>query len=213
MYTIDLHVHTQEYYSGATSTEEEQICAAIACGLDAIVLTDHQRLQSPARLKALNAAYAPFQIFGGVELATWERTLCEFHRVLVFGVHKQHLTREEGFWSYPALHRVVQTHHGVMVLVHPFRFSLDIQLDLTRFPPDAIEAYSPNTPPEMESRILTLARDYDISVVSNSDARHASELGRYYNELPSAPAHEQELLEILRAGHMQCVAARRLLKN
>ncbi len=50
---IDLHVHTQERSGCGKSPELAMIEAAIAAGLDAVVLTDHDRLAPPERLAEL----------------------------------------------------------------------------------------------------------------------------------------------------------------
>ena len=65
---IDLHVHSSERSDCGKATEEAQIRAAIAAGLDAIVFTDHWQFVPLARLKRLNDQYAPFKIFGGIEV-------------------------------------------------------------------------------------------------------------------------------------------------
>jgi histidinol phosphatase-like PHP family hydrolase len=63
---IDLHVHCQERSACGKATEEAQVQAAIAAGLDAIVFTDHHRLMPLERLECLNQQYAPFRVFGGI---------------------------------------------------------------------------------------------------------------------------------------------------
>ena len=65
---IDLHVHSSERSHCGKATEEIQIRATSAAGLDALAFTDHWRLVPLARLKLLNDQYAPFKIFGGIEV-------------------------------------------------------------------------------------------------------------------------------------------------
>jgi predicted metal-dependent phosphoesterase TrpH len=140
---IDLHVHCQERSSCGKATEEAQVQAAIAAGLDAIVFTDHHRLAPIERLEALNQQYAPFRIFGGIEITA------QGEDFLVLGM--RHPDLESPDWSYPALYQFVREHGGYIAMAHPFRYRKAIELDLEQFTPDAIEACSPNTPADRDS--------------------------------------------------------------
>ncbi len=196
---IDLHVHTSDRSSCGKSTEEEQICAAIDAGLDGIAFTDHDRLVPLAHLHGLNDKYAPFRIFGGIEVTIWDRRqLGVIEHLLVLGVHDDML--ENYHWSYPELHTFVRKRGGFIAVAHPFRFHSDIELELGGFPPDGIEAYSRNTPKHEERRILDLAQQLDAYLLSNSDAHHNKALGKYYNVLDRIPLNDQELVEILQSG-------------
>lgn len=199
---IDLHVHTKERSSCGRSTAEEQICAAIEAGLDAVVFTDHNRLVPLDYMRAMSDKYAPFRVFGGIELSIAVNMTDE--HLLVLGIHDDSLQTKR--WSYPELHTYVRKHGGFMALAHPFRFNHHIELDLERFPPDAIEVYSQNTPRHAEQRILVLAEELGVTILSNSDAHHTNSLGQYYNVLKRVPADERELIEILRSGQFRCVS-------
>ena len=195
---IDLHVHTKERSFCGNSTEEEQIRAAIDAGLDAIVFSDHDRLAPCARLQELNEKYAPFRIFGGIEISVSNE------HILVLGVHDYVLETHQ--WSYPELHGFVRKHGGFIAIAHPFRFHPNVRLDLERFPPDAIEAYSNNISKQTEARLLNLAEQLGVPILSNSDGHHTGALGQYYNILERTPADEQELIEILKAGQFTCIS-------
>ena len=194
---IDLHVHTQERSSCGKSSEEEQIRAAMAMGLDAIVFTDHDGLAPPGRLQELNQKYAPFKVFGGIEVSIGNEHL------LVLGV--QDYSLESCRWSYPALHRFVRERGGFIAVAHPFRFNPESTIEIDLFPPDALEAYSNNIPKQAETRLRNLARQLNIPVLSNSDGHQTDKLGRYYNLLDATPANSRELIEILKAGQFTCV--------
>lgn len=195
---IDLHVHTKERSFCGNATEEEQIRAAIDAGLDAIVFSDHDRLAPHTRLQELNEQYAPFRIFGGIEMSISNE------HILVLGVHDY--TLETYRWSYPELHGFVRKHGGFIAIAHPFRFNPNVQLDLERFPPDAIEAYSNNISKQTETRLLNLAEQLGVPILSNSDGHHTGALGQHYNILERTPKDEQELIEILKAGQFTCVS-------
>ncbi len=194
---IDLHVHTQERSLCGQSGEEEMIRAAIAYGLDGLAFTDHQRLVPLERLAELNRAYAPFRVFGGIEIA-----VAEGEDVLVLGIHDPDLEGKQ--WTYPALFRFVRERGGMLVLAHPFRYHEAIQIDIEQYPPDAVEIHSKNIGACDEPRIRTVLQRLGLRPLCNSDAHTADLVGIYYNHLERTPQDEAELLEILKAGAYRC---------
>lgn len=193
---IDLHVHSSERSPCGKALEEDQVRAAIGAGLDAIVFTDHHRLAPHERLDQLNQRYAPFRIFGGVEITT------DGEDVLVIGVRDAAL--ENAKWSYPDLHAFVRERGGFIAMAHPFRYHPQIQLDLDRYVPDAIELHSINTSPTHQDQISEVAARLGIPTLCNSDAHTTDGLGKYYNVLQAFPADEQALLALLKAGQFAC---------
>jgi len=193
---IDLHVHSKERSACGRASEEEQIRAAMAAGLDAIVFTDHHRLAPLERLKELNDRYAPFRIFSGIEITT------NGEDVLVLGLHDAAL--ESSKWAYPDLHAFVRKHAGFIVLAHPFRYHPQVTIEVDRFVPDALEVYSRNTPQGEEDRIREIASRLGIPVLCNSDAHNTDALGTYYNILERSPSDEQEMIALLRSGRFTC---------
>ncbi|MFN2284370.1 MAG: PHP-associated domain-containing protein [Anaerolineae bacterium] len=190
---IDLHVHTIERSSCAVSSEVEQILIAITRNLDAIAITDHASLVSPEHVEALNRQYAPFRIFGGIEI-----TVREKEDVLVLGVHDPVLESRE--WTYPELHTFVRDRGGWIAVAHPFRYRSTINLDLERYPPDALESCSTNIELLNQPRIREVAKQLGIPFVCNSDAHATRSLGVGYNLLKETPADEADLVRLLRTG-------------
>lgn len=195
---IDLHVHTRDRSPCGQATEDEMIQTAIARGLDAIALTDHDRLVPPGRLAILNAKYAPFRVFGGIEVSLGR------DHALVLGIQDSFL--EEATWSYRKLHEFVDIWGGFVALAHPFRFYRQMSNGILDLPPHAMEVHSHNTPSRAESRIRKLAERWEIPLLANSDAHRVSELGAYYNELDGEPEVEAELVRMLRAGEFRLVS-------
>ncbi len=189
---IDLHVHCMERSPCSVSSELALIQSATSAGLDAIAFTDHDRLVPAAHLEELNRQFSPFCIFGGIEI-----TLLEEH-ILVFGVQDRALERRG--WNYEDLWRFVHERGGYMVLAHPFRFQGYIGAPIDRFPPDGIEVHSLNTAPRHENRIRSIAGELGVRLLSDSDAHNAVSLGRYYNQLETLPASDQQLIAALRTG-------------
>lgn len=195
---IDLHVHTVERSACANALEDEQIVTAIDRGLDALVFTNHECLVPLEHIAELNRTYAPFRIFGGVEITVRER-----EDLLVLGIHDPVL--ESGDWTYPALHAFVREKGGWIALAHPFRFGPRINLDLDRYPPDAVEVCSINTPPSEQPRIREIAQRLGFQTVCNSDAHSTRDIGAAYNRLKGEPENEQGVIDLLRNGEFLCV--------
>jgi len=189
---IDLHVHTAERSACALSGEEEMIEAAIAQGLDALAITDHDRLVPPQRLAELNRKFAPFRIFGGIEVDL------NMEHVVVLGIQDPELERR--WWDWPALHGFVREREGLLILAHPFRFFDTVTIDVEAYPPDAIETNSTNMSNCDPSRIRDLADRLGLHRVANSDAHWSRHVGVFYNLLERPAGEESELVEILRAG-------------
>lgn len=195
---IDLHVHSMEYSACAHASVDEQIAAAIDRGLDALVFTNHQRLVPEARLAELNVTYGPFRVYGGVEI-----TVCEREDILVLGVHDPALETER--WTYPALHAFVRARGGWMAVAHPFRYRSAINLDLDRYPPDALEVCSTNISPLEQPHIRDIAGRLGIPVVCNSDAHTTQSIGVAFNRLKGDPVDDRGLIDVLRNGDFLCV--------
>jgi len=196
---IDLHVHTRARSPCARSSTDEMIRAAVDRGLDGLVISDHDRLVPTEDLAYLNAKYAPFRVFGGIEITT------RGEHVLVLGVRDEAL--ENRWWAYPDLHTFVQRRGGFLVLAHPFRFNpCQLEVDVEQYPPHALEVYSRNTPRQAEACIRQMAVQLDVSLLSNSDAHHRSDVGAYYNVLDREPDNMEALVRILKEGAFEPVA-------
>ena len=203
MIKIDLHIHTSERSICSNSDEDAQIRAAIEAGFDAMVISDHDLLVPRPHLEKLNARYAPFTIFGGIEVSVWDSELSSYEHFLVLGVHTTLL--ETHSWTYPELWEYVREQQGFLAVAHLFRFRPTSHLDLRQFPPDALEAASNNISSRLHRRIMPLAANLGIPVLSNSDAHHVQMIGPYYNELFDTPGSEKELIAMLRHGNFKPV--------
>lgn len=195
---IDLHVHAMERSYCAVSGEEEMIRTAIRRGLGGLAFTDHHRLVPPRRIAELCKSYAPFRVFGGIEINVSGEDM------LVLGLHD--LALETQVWTYPKLHSFVRQRGGFIALAHPFRFHDTINVDVETYRPDGIEIRSMNIKTEHEVRIRALAERLDLPLLCNSDAHRAEDVGVYYNVLPHAPRDEQDLVSVLKAGGINAAA-------
>jgi histidinol phosphatase-like PHP family hydrolase len=195
---IDLHVHTKERSECAHASEDEQVLAAVAAGLDAIVITDHHKFVPLARLDELNRQYAPFRILSGIEVTV------EGEDFIVLGLRDPELERQD--WRYRDFHPWVQSRGGYMAWAHPYRYKSNLYELLEQLIPHAIEVHSPNTSPDDESRIRELAAHLGVPLLSNSDAHTPERLGRYYNILDVIPQTEGDLVALLKSGRYELYA-------
>jgi histidinol phosphatase-like PHP family hydrolase len=193
---IDLHVHSSERSPCGKSTDEEQVRAAIAAGLDGIFFTDHHAYIDDSSLIDLNRCFAPFQVFRGIEVSVQDEDF------LVLGIFDYRLTHND--WNYRKLFEFVREHNGYIVLAHPYRYQPEINLDFQTCRPDAIEICSVNTAENNRSRIQEIAQYWHLPTVCNSDAHTAQSLGSFFNILEEAPQDEAALLAMLRAGRFRC---------
>lgn len=186
---LDLHIHSCERSACATVSEDEQIAAAIAAGLNGIAFTDHHCLVPFHQLEKLRSTYPNLRIFTGIEITVGED-------ILVLGLH--HTVLESRSWDYPSLWKYVRSRGGYMILAHPFRYHPNIMLDLDAYPPDGIEVCSMNTPVREEGRIRDVAQQYHLRLFTNSDAHWTSPIGKYFNDFPGTAATDEELITLLR---------------
>ena len=196
---IDLHVHTRERSSCAHSSTEAMIRAAIERDLDGLVISDHDRLVPRERLRIIHAKYAPFRVFGGIEVTT------RGEHILVLGVDDPAIERR--YWGYRELHQFVVEREGFLAVAHPYRFNRhEVGVDVERFPPDALEVCSRNTPRSAEPRIRELGEELGAVLLSNSDAHHASDVGGFYNDLDREARDSDALVSMLKTGAFEPVA-------
>lgn len=191
---IDMHLHCSERSGCSISTELEQIESAIAHGLNAVVITDHNKLVSEEHLKELNEKYYPFKIFGGVEI----RTEPHGDDVLVIGV--KHKSLQEEKWTYGKLYKFVKERGGFIALCHPYRYGDTVNIDIDSYKPDAVEIHSTNIGNCDKEKIQKLAEKLGSKLIANSDGHFYKYIGIYYNVIEGSPNTEEELAKALLAG-------------
>jgi histidinol phosphatase-like PHP family hydrolase len=193
-FAIDCHVHTSEGSGCACHNAWQMAESAIASGLDAMIITEHDRLTPQARIDELNAAYAPFRVFGGIEIRIMGDDF------LVLGLHDEVLEQKE--WDYISLHQYVRERGGYIALAHPMRYWNGVDANVYSFRPDALELYSVNLDNiswERRQSGLRLCNALQTKIIANSDA-HATDALRYCNILEHEPGDESELVRLLKAG-------------
>ena len=189
---IDLHVHAAERSSCSLSCEEAIIEAAIHHGLDGLAFTDHHQLVPPDRLSYLCQKYAPFVVFGGVEVQV------EGEDFVVLGVTDPRIEKID--WTYPDFVQFVRGAGGIYWLAHPYRYRDTVCVDVETFVPDAVEVHSSNTGACDEPMICALIEQIGSQGIHTSDAHSVDTIGLYYVELSEPVVRDGHLIECLRSG-------------
>lgn len=191
---IDLHVHCSERSACGRSGEEEMVESAVGFGLGGIFFTDHDRNAPAGRLSELNARFAPFKIFRGIEVSA------EGEHIVVPGLESRELEKRD-LWAYAVLRRFVSDCEGFMILAHPYRYG-PVSDEVFRNPPDAIELRSGN----IEPAIAEAAERMGCGRVCASDAHQAGNVGMHHIALEEPVRNEEEVISALRDGAYSCGA-------
>ena len=201
---IDLHVHTSRYSSCGNATPEEMAAAALAHGLDGIVITEHNVMWPVAELDALREAFPALLIMNGIEL-----TSDRGDDYLVLGLAQQD-------WFAPRLPAGELTHRaqaqgGVVILAHPYRYRDELPDTLDAFPVDGVEVASCNMHGTASMGAAQLAAGLGAFQVWNSDAHDTDTVGLYANRLPQRITNMTELaLALARRQHRAYADAPRI---
>lgn len=195
---VDLHVHTSELSVCGQSSAKDQIEAAIKRGIDAIFLTDHNKLFPQDKLDLLNETYAPFKVFQGIEVTLAQES--EVEHILVLGVHDKSLESQD--WNYKRLYKFVKENNGYLAIAHPFRYRSILlqQDDVKKYVPDAIELFSVNAGKDKEQMRLDFAKEIGCHLLTNSDSHHTDTVAGYVNLLENFVDTEEEILNQLKKG-------------
>jgi predicted metal-dependent phosphoesterase TrpH len=194
-FAIDCHVHTSNGSNCAVHSRRDMVETAISNGLDAIIITEHDRLTPQDEIDKLNKAYAPFRVFSGIEIRIAGDDF------LVLGIHDEILEKKK--WDYIELHRFVRERGGYLALAHPMRYWDGVDANVYSYRPDAVELYSVNMDNmrwEARQNALRLANTLQAHYIANSDA-HAKDAFRYCNVLDKTPDDESEMISYLKRGY------------
>lgn len=190
---IDLHVHTSRYSGCARNTPEEMVTAAIAAGLDGMVITEHEVMWERQELAALQSQFPQIKLFRGVEITNGYGD--DF---LIYGVDDPRVySLEHGIAN---MIQSVQEAGGAVTLAHPFRFESVVPDGVYERPVDAVEVMSGNMVSYMDEKVTALWRELGATAVSNSDGHLWDRLGCFGNLFWDEIADERALAAAIRAG-------------
>jgi predicted metal-dependent phosphoesterase TrpH len=186
---IDLHTHTRRYSRCSVLAPDELCQAAVACGLDALAITEHQYQWSPAEIAELQARYPALKLYAGVEISC-----ADGHDYVALGL-------EPGWYparmAYPRFRALLDAHPGAFCFVaHCFRYSAE-ETGLAERQIDGIEVGSYNTlarpqpasgPPAIArlEQYRRWQREMGWIALYNSDAHAPKMVGTFYNLVETA---------------------------
>jgi predicted metal-dependent phosphoesterase TrpH len=197
---VDLHCHTQPLSACSSLAPAELARLARAAGLDAVCLTEHDRLRSADELRALSEEHG-LLLLRGMEVTT------ELGHVLVFGLDSV----PPGQFLAATLRREVEEAGGLMLLAHPARPgqpAVDPRTLAVLF--DAAEGVNGSDSPAQNAAATRLGATLALPPTGGSDCHSPREVGAAATRLVRPVTNEAELIEELRRGRHQAVDLRRV---
>ena len=170
---VDLHIHTR-YSVDSLMTLEEVVEAALAQGLGAVAVTDHDAIEGALALSRT----APFPVIVGEEVDVGDGE--------IIGLFLRELI-PPGLGPAETIARI-RDQGGLVYIPHPFdrhRYPLPEPALLTVLQQvDAIEVLNARvTVPAFNERAARFAREHGIPGGAGSDAHTPGEIGRVYVEM------------------------------
>ena len=194
----DLHAHTSEFSPCSVITADELCRLAPVMGIKGIALTEHDLWWPKDDMAALRAQHPELTIFDGMERS------CREGHFLVFlpdGANSRDTLPPE------TIHELSPWTHergGILIWAHPFRFeSMRIPFWLSKVPIDAIEVTSSNMNLQLSEMAESVATEYKIMPLTNSDAHEADFLGSYWNEFDADLHTVEQLIEYINHRSIQ----------
>lgn len=187
---IDMHVHCK--FSGDNATEPEAtVEAAIKCGLNGLVFTDHDVFEEGLDIiKSLQQKYAKWiTIFRGTEYST------VMSHTLAYG-----LTSGLDIVNAPvdiAL-KTIAHYGGIGVPAHPYRWGMgNDTANVTGI--NVIEGFNGHNSPDENIRALSLATKCGFQIIGGSDSHTPDTIGIAYTEFKDTVT-ESNIVAVLKSG-------------
>jgi predicted metal-dependent phosphoesterase TrpH len=170
---VDLHIHTC-YSEDSLMTLDEVVEAALARGLGALAITDHDAIEGALTLSRM----APFPVIVGEEVDVGDGE--------IIGLFLQELIPPK-LGAVETIARI-RAQSGLVYIPHPFdnhRYPLpEPVLRSLLHDVDAIEVLNARvTVPALNERAARFARDHAVPCGAGSDAHTPGEIGRAYVEM------------------------------
>lgn len=194
---VDLHTHTCRYSACSRFTPATMVKAAIAAGLDGMVLTEHDRIWGAEETEKLQQEFPQIRIFRGIEV-----TSDTGDHFLVYGV----LEPELFYPGIPAgqLLQMVDDKGGCAVLAHAYRYSDRVPEAIFEHPLHAVEVMSSNIRRFARPRIKELASRLQIPMVAGSDGHAQDTIGMFATRFFSDDiADEKALAQAIKSGRFE----------
>lgn len=200
---IDLHVHIHRTSRCAKEEPESMAAAALARGIQGIVILDHNYQATKEDCLKAEIAAPGIKIFRGIELNVVSDD------VVVISTHIiEHPPKyKERINDIKTLAEWVDKTNSLAILAHPFRRH-DISIDLNVFRPQAIELASRHVVKENRAKIAEVAKQYGMKCVSVSDAHKGKQLGGFCIDTDKDINNEEELICAVKKGEFTLLESR-----
>jgi hypothetical protein len=194
MAKIDHHVHTTRYSPDSDIHPHQLIEAAIAAGLDGVVITEHDAQWAPEELTDLSRQANGLVVLSGVEISAREG------HFLVYG-----LPDLDGIEVGIALGDLIaeaNRHGAAVVAAHPFRWDQDFDSIAAehRAGLTAVELVSNNVTRETRALTAQIARRLEFATTGSSDGHQPRVVGCYFTEFPGPIRTMAEFVAALKRG-------------
>jgi predicted metal-dependent phosphoesterase TrpH len=198
---FDLHMHTRRYSPDSVTDPFDLLKAALAAGLDGIVITEHDRLWPEKELDELRAAAPGLVVLNGVEVTgTGGDVLC-------YGVTDASALPRGIGW--PELCREVHRQGGVAVAAHPNRWGQPFEEIVREQRPelDGIEVMSNNMDADLRGRAAELLAKFPhFAQLGNSDSHDPATVGGCYTDFDCEIRTTADLVAAIRGKRGVAVA-------
>lgn len=190
---FDLHMHTARHSPDADTDPFDLVKAAIAAGLDGIVITEHDFLWTEDELNELRAAAPQLVILAGVEVTGRGGDM------LCYGVTNPFAVPRGIEWG--ALTREIHKQGGACVAAHPNRWNQPFERLLNEQKPelDGIEVMSNNMDRDLRAKAAELLKKYPhFAQLGNSDSHVPHTVGCCYTEFDAEIRTTADLVAAIR---------------
>jgi predicted metal-dependent phosphoesterase TrpH len=198
---FDLHIHTRRHSPDADTDPFELIEAALAVGLDGIVITEHDYLWTEEELAELRAAAPGLVILAGVEVTGRGGDM------LCYGLTNPFAVPRGIPW--PELCEEVHRQGGAAIAAHPNRWGQPFERILRDQGPelDGIEVMSNNMDAELRRQAAGLLVKYPhFAQLGNSDSHAPWTVGCCYTEFDADIRTTADLVAAIRGKNGKAVA-------
>ncbi|MCE9560641.1 MAG: PHP domain-containing protein [Planctomycetes bacterium] len=200
---FDLHMHTRRHSHDAMSDPFELIKAAVAAGLDGIVITEHDYMWPEEELEELRAAQPGLVILGGIEVTGRGGDM------LCYGLTNPFALPRGISWG--ELTREVHKQGGACVAAHPNRWNQPFE-KLVRDQNaelDGIEVMSNNMDSELRRMAANLlAKNPQYAQLGNSDSHEPGTVGCCYTDFDAVIRTSADLVAAIKARKGKAVSHR-----